>query len=588
MERRRFSRRDFLRFTGVTTGGLLLAACGTGPEAEAPAAEAPAESESETVAEPAMEENVLRWGHWDTGYIGKQFPWTMAGGVNHTPLVKMSHEGPFFRNANLELELNLAESAEYNDDFTGFTVKIKEGLQWSDGEPVTAQDVWGTTLMAITPDTSAAKGVESALQLVAGVKDYWLGSTEELPEGLILEDDYTFRVEMIEPWSDAIWNILGGQQTLPWHIYGKIFEDKEARTALRDFETPIMLDPELQVGTGPYIYEKGEKEVFMRYAKNPLYHGPEPQLDAVEFITYGSADACLVAFERGEVDVMATNDAAYVPSMAAVAGTQTYDTPDYYVRMLRYNWNQPYLNDVRVFRAIDMALDRSVLCAQVLDEACIAWRQMGPGTEGFDHNPYNPEESKRLLEEAGWDPNQEIDLLTDYTDPLTAELLPAIAAMLGQVGIKATPKVLQGPALTEYYYTGNVDIWYDGSWGIPSVTVWPGQYDDPIWVDADGNEYGEYAEGRTPKAGNLMGFHPEWAQEALEEYRAATPERKSELLKLIQERTANDGTSWMTLARYNRWISHKDDIVGVDNPDTVLWNFDVFCTKSNAWTWSRA
>ena len=71
------------------------------------------------------------------------------------------------------------------------------------------------------------------------------------------------------------------------------------------------------------------------------------------------------------------------------------------------------------------------------------------------------------MEEAGWDPNQEIDLLTDYTDPLTAELLPAIAAMLGQVGIKATPKVLQGPALTEYYYTGNVDIWYDGSWGIP-------------------------------------------------------------------------------------------------------------------------
>jgi peptide/nickel transport system substrate-binding protein len=588
MERRRFSRRDFLKFTGMTTGGLLLAACGGGPETEAPAADAPAASESEAAAEPAMEDNVLRWGHWDTGYIGKQFPWTMAGGVNHTPLVKMSHEGPFFRNAKLELEMNLAESAEYNDDFSGFTVKIREGIKWSDGEPVTAHDVWGTTLMAITPDTSASKGVESALQLVKGVKDYWLGSTEEQPEGLIVEDDYTLRVEMIEPWSDAIWNILGGQQTLPWHIYGKIFEDKEARSALRDFETPIMLDPELQIGTGPYVYEKGEKEVYMRYVKNPMYHGPEPQLDAVEFITYGSADACLVAFERGEVDVMATSDAAYVPSMAAVAGTTTYDTPDYYVRMLRYNWNQPYLNDVRVFRAIDMALDRSVLCAQVLNQACIAWRQYGPGTDGFDHNPYDPEEAKRLLEEAGWDPNQEIDLLTDYTDPLTAELLPAIAAMLGQVGIKATPKVLQGPALTEYYYNNNVDIWYDGSWGIPSVTVWPGQYDDPVWVDGEGNEYGEYADGLTPKGGNLMGFHPEWAQQALEEYRAASPERKSELLKMIQERTALEGTSWMTLARYNRWISHKDSVSGVDNPDTVLWNFDVFCTKSNAWTWSKA
>ena len=130
-------------------------------------------------------------------------------------------------------------------------------------------------------------------------------------------------------------------------------------------------------------------------------------------------------------------------------------------------------------------------------------------------------------------PTRKIDLLTDYTDPLTAQLLPAIAAMLGQVGIKATPKVLQGPALTEYYYNNNVDIWYDGSWGIPSVTVWPGQYDDPVWVDGEGNEYGEYADGLTPKGGNLMGFHPEWAQQALEEYRAASPERKSELLKMI-------------------------------------------------------
>jgi peptide/nickel transport system substrate-binding protein len=585
MERRRLSRRDFLRLTSMTTGGLILAACGGGPEE--PAAEAPA-ADSPAAAEPASEENVLRWGHWDTGYIGKQFPWTMAGGINHTPLVKMSHEGPFFRNAKLELELNLAESAEYNDDFTAFTVKIREGIKWSDGEPFTAHDVFGSTLMAVTPDTSASKGVESALQLVKGVKEYWLGSTEELPEGLIVEDDYTFRVELIEPWSDAIWNIVGGQQTLPWHIYGKIFEDKEARQSLRDFETPTMLDPDLQIGTGPYIFERGEKEVYLRYIKNLNYHGPEPLLDAVEFITYGSADACLVAYERGEVDVMATSDAAYVPSLAAVQDGALYDTPDYYIRMLRYNWNKPYFQDPRVYQAIDMALDRSVLCAQVLDEACIAWRQYGPGTDGFDHNPYDPEAAKQLLEAAGWDPDREIDLITDYTDPLTSELLPAIVAMLGQVGIKATPKVLQGPALTEYYYNGNVDLWYDGSWGIPSVTVYPGQYDDPIWVDEDGNEYDEYADGLSPKGGNQFGFHPQWAQEALEEYRSASPERKSELLAVIQERTAQEGTSWMTLARYNRWISHRDNVQGVDNPDTVLWNFDVFCTKSNAWTWSKA
>jgi ABC-type transport system substrate-binding protein len=590
MENYNLSRRRFLKMAGTATGGILLVACGApaaGPATGASDSTAAESSSAAPAAAGSSSPNTLRWGHWDDGYIGKQFPWTMAGGVNHTPLVKMSHEGPFFRNANLELEPNLIESAEYNDDFTAFTVKVKEGLKWSDGEPVTAHDIYGTVLMTINPESSAAKGVESSLRLVKGGNEYYLGESSDPPAGLIVEDDQTITFELIEPWSDAIWNILGGQQTMPWHIYKPVFDDPETRVQLRDFETPMMLDPKMQVGTGPYIFESGEKAVYMRYVKNPNYHGEAPSLDAVEFITYGSADACLVAFERGEIDVMATSDANYVPSLEAIADASIFDESDYYIRFLRYNWNKPYLNDPRVYAAIDMALDRQVLCEQVLKGACVAWREYGPGTEGFDHNPYNPEEAKRLLAEAGWDSSRQLELITDYTDTLTGELLAAMSAMLSQVGINATPRVLQGPALTEYYYGGNVDLWYDGSWGIAPSVVSPGQYDPPLWVDEAGNEFDEFAAGRVPKGGNLFGFHPEWVQELTKEYRSASAERQTEILKEIQERTATEGGSWMNLARYKRWLAYKNTVHGLDNIDTLLWNFDVFTNKSMAWTWSK-
>jgi len=84
---------------GTATSGILLVACGApaaGPATGASDTSAAESSSAAPAAAGSSSPNTLRWGHWDDGYIGKQFPWTMAGGVNHTPLVKMSHEGPFF------------------------------------------------------------------------------------------------------------------------------------------------------------------------------------------------------------------------------------------------------------------------------------------------------------------------------------------------------------------------------------------------------------------------------------------------------------------------------------------------------------
>jgi ABC-type transport system substrate-binding protein len=563
------NRRAFV--LGLSTSALLASRGATPVAAGTQAAEPQAGGE-------------LKWGHADTGYIGKQFPWTMAGGLNHAAQIKMAQEGPFFRNADLAIEPNLAAAVEYDADYTAFTLTINQGITWSDGQPYTARDVYGTVLMGLHPDTTWS--LSATYALLKGGRDYLEGKTEEPPPGLVLVDDYTLRFEMDAPWSYAANDMLAGQQTLPWHIYQPIFENPETRAQLRNQESPIFLEPEMQIGTGPFIFERGEADRYLRYAKNPTYHGQAPYLDAIEFVKLGSPDATLVALERGEVDVISITDFSYLPSLQEMEGVQAYEVPDYYLRALLYNWNKPYLNDPRIYQAIDMAIDRDTLCTNVLGGACSGWREYGYGTEGFVHNPYDPEQAKALLEEAGWDSSIDLEVMTDYTDTQTAELLPAIVAMLGQVGIKAHPRTYQGPALTEHYDKGEVDLWYNGTWA--TTTFLPGNWDPPVYVDAAGQSYDEWAEGREFKSGNRFGFHPEWLQALVAEERAASPERRAAIRAEVEERLATEGSSFMILARYKRFLAFRDTVHGLDNPDSALWAFNVYVNNSQASTWWKS
>jgi len=570
------SRRRFLE--GLSTSAALVAAGRASGVAEA--AQSAATPQGQTAG------GVLKWGSEDEGYISPNFPWTLAGGINHTQLVKMSHEGPFFRNHALELEPNLVETYEYDEDYKGFTLTVKKGITWSDGHPFTANDVYGTVLL-VHPDVTI-KGVSSALAFLKGGREYFvLGTTLEPPPGLKLLDEYTIRFELEEPWSNAVWEMLGGQQTLPWHIYQPLFENPETRRALSEYENPIFLEPKMQVGTGPFIYERGEKDRYLRYTKNPNFHGPEPQLDAVEFIKFGSLDATVIALERGDIDVAAIREASYLASVQKMEDVAIYETLDYYLRAFRYNWNKPYLNDVRVYQAIDMAIDRETLCEAVEGGFCVAWRQYGSGTEGFDQNPYNPEKARELLAEANWNPDIDLEIATDYdNDVVVRQLLPGIAGMLGQVGIKAHSRSYQGPALEEVVARGEIDLWYDGSY---ATAFEPGQFDSPIYADAAGNESEEPGPGRELKTHRqtAFGFHPEWLQKLLQEYRMSPPERREQIRVEVEARLGEEGSSWMTLARYKKFLAVHKNVHGMDNPDTILWQGNVFVNKSMAWTWSK-
>jgi peptide/nickel transport system substrate-binding protein len=106
------------------------------------------------------------------------------------------------------------------------------------------------------------------------------------------------------------------------------------------------------------------------------------------------------------------------------------------------------LSDVRVRQAIAYAIDMDTIVETLFEGKAIAADSMIPNggykAEGLEKYTYNPDRARELLSEAGWDDGQVLDVVYYYGDQLTADLMVAMQAYLGDVGIQMTYRKLEG------------------------------------------------------------------------------------------------------------------------------------------------
>ena len=163
MKESKLTRRQLMKVTVMSGAGVALAACAPAAAPAAPVAPAATEAPKPTDAPKAEEKPteapkptdvpklaagtipdipreqtlILGWGH-DT--IGISNPW--AAGYTHQDGNAFLWEPLFYFAIFADKELPwIAESGEYNKEFTELTVKLRKGAAWSDGKPVTADDV---------------------------------------------------------------------------------------------------------------------------------------------------------------------------------------------------------------------------------------------------------------------------------------------------------------------------------------------------------------------------------------------------------------------------------------------------------------
>ncbi len=291
---------------------------------------------------------------------------------------------------------DLAVGAETSADRTTYVVHLKTNARWSDGQPVTADDVLFTLALIQDPNW------KSPLYL----------TFKELAAEKI--DNATIRFTLKQPFAPFLSQLTFG--ILPQHVW----KDVQAQSALQSEYT---LKP---VGSGPFVFDslKRDRRGFvMSYTvkRNPDYYGKAPYLETIIFQFYPDYETALDALARRDVDSL-----SYVPrNLRSRLNGMNQVTPvsmalPQYTAVFFNQRKNHALKDKDVRRALAMAVNKSRILLDVLQgEGRPLDAPPLPGyTETLSSSiPYNPDQAASLLDSLGWklDPQDGIRKKTTAT-----------------------------------------------------------------------------------------------------------------------------------------------------------------------------
>ncbi|HEY5715488.1 MAG TPA: ABC transporter substrate-binding protein, partial [Psychromonas sp.] len=321
----------------------------------------------------------------NTGFVENFNPYT-SGDLTHGTVFEPLM---IFNTMTGNVEYRLAESAEYSDDLKTITLKLRKGLKWSDGKPLTAKDVVYSYEM-----TKQAPAFD--------VKAIW--SSDKLAS-VTATDANTIVFKLNSADSTFIWG-LANYQILPEHVWGKV--------AAKDLPTFTNPNP---VGSGPMTVVKYLKPQQMELCRNPNYYLPNrPYIDCITFRSYNDNSQIQPALMKGEID-WGSNFIADIDNTFVAANPETnhYWYPANDAIHLYVNTKEAPFDDINVRKALSMALDRN----EIVDIAAYGYPTANFNAGGIaelyapyiskavnekykENTTFNPEKSKQILDQSGY------------------------------------------------------------------------------------------------------------------------------------------------------------------------------------------
>jgi len=355
----------------------------------------------------------------------------------HSELVGLVYDTLFLHPYTEEPISWLATEASANADATVWTVTLRDGVTWHDGEEFTAEDVAFTydyyrdgPPNRYTHHASEVPVVESAEALDA--------TTVE------------FTCEQPCPTLDLV--TLADLPILPQHIWEDV-EDPQTYT-------------DLPVGTGPYrLAEYVEDQSYLFEANEDYFLGP-PAVGEIEMPIVPDPSSMFLALQNGQVDT-ATRP---VPpelqeSLGEARDVELVEGKRFASIFYRFNAESPPLDQQEFRRALDMAVDRQALVDTVLlgNGRAGSPSFMHPDSRWFEPQDaaFDPEQAGAILDEAGitdsdGDGSREyegepvsLSIIVSANDPLQIRTAELVAQQLGEVGIELVPESLDPGTLSQ-------------------------------------------------------------------------------------------------------------------------------------------
>ncbi|MFN8447653.1 MAG: ABC transporter substrate-binding protein [Anaerolineae bacterium] len=357
-----------------------------------------------------------------------------------------------------KLEPALAESWDISDDGLTYTFHLRQGVKWSDGQDFTAEDVL-FTYNAVLEESNTIDWRNNLMQ-----------NGEPLQFNVV--DDHTFQVilKQVDP---AILNNFS-IPIVPAHAF----------TSLNVIDAPFNTNP---ITTGPFKFVQWNSGQDVELAANPDYWRGAPCLDRIVVRFISGVENIANSLQAGELDFARIDGADLSPFQDNPDFTIT-TAPRDLMRYVGFNARSATVGDPAVRRALITGLDRqAIIEAAAAGNGTLADSVFNKSASSYREGanaqyPYDPEQAKQLLADAGWtdsDGNgfldkdgQELTMRLVYsgTWALMQSIAPVVYDNWRALGVNVELVPLDDAAVnTELYDNTSPDKPYDaflGGWGL--------------------------------------------------------------------------------------------------------------------------
>ena len=372
------------RITAALTAAVMavsLAACSNNAD---PVGESSQPSQTDTESQ-AVHLNLAE--SWDFQYFYTIITpeVSSSSGYDITYYLTSFYDTLFEYNTDGEVVGVLAEDWAMSEDGKTYTFQIKQGVKFSDGSDLTAEDV-AKSILAVPVNLGQYNGSYGRLSTII--------------EDAVVVDEYTVELHLTQPYYNTL------RELCLANPFGIVSSEQfnEDLTAKDTFRTATY-------GTGPYMYAGDNDGQTWNFGRNPNYWGEAPDVDSFSIKYIPDNDAKILAMQNGEVDFLSGIKNISAESFEQMEQTEGFqaqaDEKSLQTYYVGYNLSDPIFGDQTVREAISSAVDKDAIVESIYgglyDKAYTFFSRSLPYCD-VEQTVYNfdLDHANQILDEAGY------------------------------------------------------------------------------------------------------------------------------------------------------------------------------------------